>query len=188
MRRTTVAAVALTMLASTSVGAAAQMNMEEVPATFVTGIARMDGVPIEESGRITYEQTVAWSDPRLPSTLRVNATWYVYGTLPAGAEGEDPEIVAQQLVLVIDMHCLLDGLEGSWRGTGRGVEQGVGEDAARRYSTYVLVGEGAYAGMHLLLRGAPGHDADGPWDERYEGWLIETEVPPLSQAPTMPSG
>jgi acyl transferase domain-containing protein len=30
----------------------------------------------------------------------------------------------------------------------------------------------------FLLRGTPGHDANGPWDELYEGWIIESRLPP----------
>ena len=124
-----------------------------------------------------------WSDPRLPPTLRVNATWYVYGGVPEAPEGQDAAALADELVMVVQMNVLLDGTEGDWRGTGRAIEQGAETDPDRRYSTYVLTGDGAYEGMHLLLRGAPGHDANGPWDEQYEGWLVESEVPPLSEAP-----
>jgi hypothetical protein len=86
--------------------------------------------------------------------------------------------------MVVEMNVLLDGAEGSWHGTGRAIEQGAGTDPDRRHSTYVLEGEGAYEGMHALLRGVPGHDANGPWDEQYEGWIIEGPVPPPAGDPS----
>jgi hypothetical protein len=179
MRTKSMAAMALVLLLGASVGVSAQMNTEEIPATFVTGTAGEGGTATESEGTVVYEQVVDWSDPRLPSALRVNATWYVYGDVPAALEDQEPEVIDDYLVMVTEMNVLLDGSEGSWRGTGRAIEQGVGPDPDRHYSSYVLTGEGAYEGMHALLRGEPGHDANGPWDERYEGWIIEGEVPPL---------
>ena len=187
MRTTSIAVLTLAGLLGTSVGVTAQMNREEIPATFVTGTAGEGGIATEDEGQVVYEQIVDWSDPRLPSTLRVNATWYVYGDVSAGIEGQDPEALAD-VVMVVEMNCLLDGPEGSWRGTGRGIEQGAETDADKRYSYYVLTGDGAYEGMHALLRGAPGHDANGPWDEQYEGWIIESEVPPLPDPPVALGG
>jgi len=183
MRTTSFAALALVLLLGASVGVSAQMNSEEIPAAFVTGTAGEGGSATEDEGTVVYEQVVDWSDPRLPSTLRVNATWYVYGAVPAGLEDQEPDVIDDDVVMVTEMNVLLDGTEGSWRGIGRAIEQGAETDPDRRYSTYVLSGEGAYEGLHALLRGAPGHDADGPWDERYEGWIIEAEVPSLPEAP-----
>ncbi len=75
-------------------------------------------------------------------------------------------------------HCgqcgllLLEGADGSWRGTGRAVE-----DADDRFSQYALVGEGAYEGLYALIRGTPGMDTHGPWDHSYEGYIFEGELP-----------
>ena len=85
--------------------------------------------------------------------------------------------------MITEVNILLDGSEGDWSGTGRGIEQGAGNDPERHYSYYVLEGDGAYEGMHALLRGAPDHDNDGPWDERYEGWIIESGLPSLPEPP-----
>ncbi len=73
---------------------------------------------------------------------------------------------------------------GGWR---RPLDRQIGraiETAADRYGYYELTGEGAYAGLHALLRGTPGMDADGPWDEDYEGLILEGELP---RSPTQPS-
>ena len=183
MRTPSLALLAVALLIGATGSVAAQMNKEEVPAAFVTGTVT-DDTATEDEGRVTWEQTVEWSDPRLPPTLRAEAIWYIYGDVPAGLEDEEPEVIDDYLVMVTEMNVLLDGSEGSWRGTGRAIEQGVGTDPDRHYSYYVLEGDGAYDGMHALLRGAPGHDANGPWDEEYEGWVVESELPPLPELPS----
>jgi len=186
MRTWCVAVIALVLLISPTSAVAAPMNKEEIPATFVTGTV-IDDTAMEDEGRVVYEQTVDWSDPRLPPTLRVEAAWYVYGDVAAALErldaGEsEDDAFASGVVMVLEMNALLDGADGSWQGTGRAVE--AGDD---RYSYYVLTGDGAYEGFHALLRGTPGHDTDAPWDEAYEGWIIESALPPMPEAPE-PSG
>ena len=66
-------------------------------------------------------------------------------------------------------HLLL-GDEGSWRGTGRAL---LAEDT--RDSYYELVGEGAYEGLHLFLRGTTDAGAYAPWEVGYDGWIFEGE-------------
>lgn len=183
MRKISIAPIAALLLLGASVGVTAQMNTDEIPAVFVTGTV-VDGDATEEEGIVAYEQTVEWSDPRLPPTLRVNGTWYVYGEVPAGLEEAGPEALVDMGVMVTEMNMLLDGPEGSWRGTGRALEWSPDPDPDRHYSYYVLTGEGDYEGMHALLRGAPDHDANGPWDEEYEGWIIESGLPPLAEPPS----
>jgi hypothetical protein len=185
MRAPWVAILTVVLLIGATGSVNAQMNKEEVPAVFVTGTVT-DDTATENEGRATWEQTVEWSDPRLPPTLKAEATWFIYGSVPADLEEEEVEleVIEEYLVMVTEMNVLLDGSEGSWRGTGRAIEQGAGTDPDRHYSYYVLEGDGVYDGMHALLRGAPGHDADGPWDEEYEGWIIESELPPLPELPT----
>ena len=121
---------------------------------FVTGTV-VDGDATDDEGIVAYEETVEWSDPRLPPTLRVNGAWYVYGEVPEGLEELGPEALTDMGVMVTEMNVLLYGPEGSWRGTGRALEWSPDPDPDRHYSYYVLTGEGAYEGMHALLRGAP---------------------------------
>jgi hypothetical protein len=187
MRTSCVAIITLVLLIGSAGVVAATMNKEEIPATFVTGTV-IDDAATEDEGRVVYEQTVDWSDSRLPSTLQVEGAWYLYGDVTAALEridaGEsEDDAFASGVVMVVEMNVLLDGDEGSWRGTGRGIEQGAETDPDRRYSYYVLSGDGAYEGFHALLRGTPGHDADGPWDEEYEGWIIESPLPLLPDSP-----
>ena len=185
MRTPCAVVVAVTLLLGTTGPVAAQINKETVPAVYVTGTATND-TATEDEGTVVYEQTVEWSDPRLPPTLRAEGAWYLYGDVPPGLEDEEVtvEAIEDYFVMVTEVNVLLDGSEGSWHGTGRALEQGSGPDPDLRYSYYVLEGDGAYEGMHALLRGAPGHDADGPWDEEYEGWIVESGLPPLPGPPT----
>ena len=183
MRTPCAVVIVLTLLLATTGTVTAQMNKEAVPAVFVTGTVT-DDTATEDEGTVVYEQAVAWSDPRLPPTLRAEGAWYIYGDVPPGLEDEETEAIEDYLVMVTEVKVLLDGPEGSWHGSGRAIEQGVGPDPDRHYSYYVLEGDGAYQGMHALLRGAPGHDANGPWDELYEGWIIESGLPPLPGLPS----
>ena len=183
MRTLGVLAVAVALVFGSAGAVAAQMNDEAIAAAFVTGTV-VDDSTTEDEGRVTWEQTVEWSDPRLPPTLRAEAAWYVYGDVMTVVErheaglGEEEAFADIDLVMVVEMNVLLDGPEGDWQGSGRGIE------ADDRYSYYMLEGDGAYEGMNVLLRGTPGHDANGPWDELYEGWIIESELPPPPGSPT----
>jgi hypothetical protein len=182
MRTSFVAIISLVLIIGSTSAVMAQLNKDEVPAAFVTGYVTVDNA-VEDEGHVVYEQTVDWSDPRLPPTLKVEGAWYLYGDVTTALEridaGEsEDDAWATGVVMVVEVNVLLDGDEGSWQGTGRGIE------ADDRYSYYVLEGDDAYEGMHVLLRGTPGHDANGPWDELYEGWIIETKLPPLPGSPT----
>ena len=185
MRTSCAVVIAVTLLLGTTGPVAAQMNREAVRAVFVTGTVVGDTAATEDEGRATWEQTVEWSDPRLPPTLEVEGAFYHNAHVPPELEGEEVgvEAIADYFVSVTEMNVLLDGSEGHWHGTGRAIKQGYGPDPERHYSYYVLEGDGAYEDMHALLRGAPDHDPDGPWDEQYEGWIIESEVPPLPGPP-----
>lgn len=183
MRTPGLAVIVLALLIGSASAATAQMNTEEIPAAFVTGTV-VDGDATADDGTVVYAQIVEWSDPRHPPELKAEATWYVYGDATTvlerheGGLGEEEAFAGLDLVMVADMNVLLDGADGNWLGTGRGVE--AGDD---RYSYYVLEGDGVYAGLHALLRCPPGHDANGPWDELYEGWIIESPLPPLPEPP-----
>ena len=114
---------------------------------------------MREAGHV-LQQRVAWSDPRLPSEHWIRVDLAIY-------EG-DPEarMMTQQ-----SSHLLL-GDEGSWRGTGRVVWS-----EEERDSYYELIGEDAYEGLHLFLRGTTGADATAPWETGYDGWMFEGEPP-----------
>lgn len=73
---------------------------------------------------------------------------------------------------------LLEDEAGRWQGTGRWVNGG-----GERYSFYVLIGEGAYAGLYALLHGVTPAGAEGPWDLAYEGYIFEAEMLPFPDGP-----
>jgi hypothetical protein len=124
--------------------------------------ASEEGDVIIEEGHV-YQQRIEWSDPRLPAEHWVRMDLEIHDeSAPNG-------------VMTVQTSHLLTDSEGTWRGTGRAFET-----EHDRYSYYELVGEGAYEGLHALLRGTPGRDAHGPWDLEYEGWIIEG---PLTQFP-----
>jgi hypothetical protein len=170
-----VAIITVALLAGSAVGVAGQSEGEAPTFTFVTGKVMKDSSPQDDreetwmDGSVVHvlgwrvERSIDWSDPRLPSEMvsRMNVDTYL-------AEDDIVQTFAETY--------RLEGSEGVWTGTGRALAMEHGHEADW---LMVLTGEGAYEGMHALLRGEPGHDANGPWDERYEGWIIEGEVPPL---------
>lgn len=121
-----------------------------------------EGVPL------LVEQVVAWSDPRLPAEQWLNVDYYLVTKLPESPEG----------AMAVTASLLLVGPDGTWRGSGRAVE-----DDADRYSFYELSGEGAYEGLFAFLRGAPGTDVHGPWDQSYEGYIFEGDALAIPEAP-----
>lgn len=169
--RTATATLTGALIASLLVGpSAAVLGQSEATAssTHVTGTvieqtryesddvsASQAGDVMREEGHI-YKQRVDWSDPRLP------AEHWVRMDLAIHDEGSEDGVMTVQT-----SHLLTDS-DGAWRGTGRALET-----ETDRYSYYELIGEGAYEGLHALLRGTPGKDAHGPWDLEYDGWIFE---------------
>ncbi len=159
----------------------AEQDEEPAPVTFVTGTVVeqydhpgantiVEGPPHEVGGWLVgaesygvIEQVIEWSDPRLPSQHWMNMN-LAFILDPREAQGPPEGAMA------VTTSNLLEGPEGSWRGTGRAVE---GLD--HRYSLYELTGEGAYDGLWAVLRMTPGADASGPLDHSYEGYIFETD-------------
>ena len=160
------------LLAALSVSVAAQEDEQEPStttyATHVTGVA----VPTPEGDSYlmegdSYAGEMDWSDPRLPShfVYRVNAE-AVPGIEPDGSGG----------AVRIAWQVRLEGLEGSWSGTGHSLawmsalsDPGVQSDDARtEVSLLLLDGEGAYEGLSAWLTGPRDGDAAD-----YEGFIFE---------------
>jgi hypothetical protein len=169
--------VSICLLAGLSVVASAQDEVPTSP-TAVSGTVteawgHTDGAGAEQAfaddfiiGRgIVEHQEIAWSDPRLPSTHWMRFDYLIF-------DADEPD-----LVMIVTSSHLLEGEEGSWRGTGRALEWGLDE----RSATYELVGDGAYEGLYLLLQRTPGPDTHGPWDESYEGYIFEGALPAFPQ-------
>jgi hypothetical protein len=115
------------------------------------------------------EQTVEWSDARLPPrhwmTLSYHSIWE--GTA-------DPE----GAMTTVTSH-LLEDESGRWTGQGRFVR-----DGDERFSFYTLIGEGAYEGLYALLRGTPVAEGQAAHDLGFEGFIFEGELPGFPLAPT----
>jgi len=185
LRISLVGMVILGLVASLSVAASAQED-EPAPVTFVTGtvVEQFDHpgpsdleegppdsvrgwwVSAESYGLI--EQVIEWSDPRLPSRhwMNLDLTFVMK---------ESPELEG---ALAVTTSNLLEGPEGSWRGTGRAIE-----DLDDRYSLYEFTGEGVYEGLWAVLRVTPGMDTSGPWDHSYEGYIFEADPMVLPAPP-----
>ena len=173
------AMVILALAGGLSVTIAAQDDGEAPSATHVTGTrlsTSMTSEPEEwEDGDVHYwrgvqtERIVEWSDPRLPSRVMFhsNGNWHVLGDGAVGAFA-----VAVRLV----------GEDGEWAGTEYALmapESSVG--------LYVLTGSGAYEGLWAMLEGSlvvdadgdPVVDADNQVMSIYDGYIFESEMPPM---------
>ena len=128
------------------------------------------GYRIAIGGPQLIEQTVEWSDPRLPAKQWMTLSYHNVSEL---AEG--PESV---VVTIVTTH-LLEDESGRWTGQGRFVA-----DADERFSLYTLSGEGAYEGFHALLRGAPDAESAAWHDLSFEGYIVEGDLPIVPLAPT----
>lgn len=167
-RMTFTAAIALTLVSGSAISVATQAAD---PVTFVTGTrvqnAEADAgtfVPGEGVGHIEgirHEQTIEWSDPRLPS-LRI---------VTSNADVIEPEAPA---AVPFSSVVLLDGDHGSWTGTAVGYFEGAFGDFM---GTNMLVGHGEYEGLSAVLYESPATDAEGV--TVFEGIIFEGTMPAL---------
>ena len=180
LRLSVTGTVMLALLGALSLAVVAQDDVDVPSATHVTGTqlssSSMTAEPVEwEDGDVHYwrdvqtERTVEWSDPRLPSRFLkdANANWHVLGDGAVGAFA-----VAVRLV----------GEDGDWAGTEYALmapESSVG--------LYVLTGSGAYEGLWAMLEGSlvvdadgnPVVDADNAVMSIFDGYIFESELPPM---------
>ncbi|MEX1336000.1 MAG: hypothetical protein AB1Z66_11935, partial [Candidatus Limnocylindrales bacterium] len=172
--------VFLAWLAGSAAIAAAPV--EPAPVTFVTGTVAevygynegdLDGteaLALGEPDLVSYDlrghevttesgfvrEVVEWSDPRLPADLWMTARYTLIW------KGEDPNTLDGAINLA--WRLLLQDEVGSWRGTGRKLN-----DGNERHGLYTLTGEGAYAGLSAVLHEVIPADAYGPWPRGFEG-------------------
>jgi len=182
LRMPFVGMVILALVGGLSVTVSAQGDDEALTVTHVTGkqsSMSMTSEPQEwEDGDVLYrrglgtERTVEWSDPRLPSRLLAdtNENWHVSGDGAAGGGTSAVRLV---------------GEEGDWAGTGYGLIDTL--DPESSVGLFVLAGEGAYEGLWVMLVrslvvDADGNlviDADNQVTSVYEGYIYESELPPM---------
>ena len=115
-----------------------------------------------------FQQSVEWSDPRLPAehwyTMRYQMIW---------------DFDAEKGAVTTTTNHLLEDEVGGWLGSGRFVQSGGATD---EYGFYMLEGQGAYEGLYALLHETSASErmiGVGPYGLAYEGYIFEAE--PLSQ-------
>lgn len=169
-RITLTAAIALALVAGSTLGAVAHAAE---PVTFVTG-TRVENteadpgtfIPADGVGHvegIIHEQTIEWSDPRLPALRLVTSN----------ADIIRPEAPA---AIPFTSSVRLEGADGSWTGTAVGYFEGAFGDFV---GTNTLVGHGAYEGLSAILYESPATDLEGA--TVFEGIIFEGAVPTLPQ-------
>lgn len=109
--------------------------------------------------------TVAWSDPRLPTAMRIQQDAALHhGDMSSYDDWMWLHAVAARL----------DGPDGYWTGSGHGV---IGSDGKQGYM--VLTGGGGYAGLSALLDVSwTASDVDEDVIE-FDGWLFESPLPSM---------
>ena len=178
--RTVLAGTVFFVLAVGTAGIAVAQDDGDAPsATHVTGTqlsTSMTSEPEEwEDGDVHYwrgvqtERTVEWSDPRLPSRFLydTNANWHALGDGAVGAFAVTVRLV---------------GEDGDWAGTEYALV-----DPESSVGLYVLTGSGAYEGLWAMLEGSlvvdadgnPVIDADNQVTSIYDGYIFESEMPPM---------
>lgn len=179
------------MLGSMSLVAVAQDEGDGAAATHVTGAVTANRTVVSPNWRQTdedislhisayggvYERDMEWSDPRLPSLMRVSENWDLYEVA-----GSDEVSAALSLML----NLRLDGHDGAWTGA----IYALAEETGDRYPQTVLMildGEGAYEGLSAIFRGVfdepPAQGEEPAWD----GYIFEGPLTPMPEAPEPPA-
>ncbi len=111
------------------------------------------------------EWTVEWSDPRLPPKMWHRIDFEGYG-------GDEPDGGVTPYATSV----LLQGDDGSWAGTGRGVGYDDG------FVQTVLVGEGAYEGLYAILDRTDSILPDGSAHRDFVGFIFGGIFHDISQS------
>ena len=123
---------------------------------------------VEHQPGSTVTYTMEWSDPRLPGTMLTHENIVLHhGDLTS----------YDDWMLMWSEAAQGEGPDGAWVETGRGF---MGPDGA--HGLAVLTGEGAYLGLTALFAVEPG---DGTLD--FDGFIFESELPPMPDVPEPPS-
>ena len=176
LRLSLVGTVILVLLGALG-GAVLAQDPEKATWTHVTGIAQEEewigDTPDDPAhrwdGSVEYipgssgSYTVEWSDPRLPTTMRIEQDAMVHhGDLTS----------YDDWMYLAAFTARLDGPEGAWGGSGYGV---IGTDGQLGHA--VLEGEGAYEGLSALLNATwTGEDYT---TIEFDGWVLESALPSM---------
>jgi hypothetical protein len=129
-----------------------------------------------------YEYDVDWSDPRLPSLMRVAENWDFFGL----AENTSPDVNGAISVMG---NVRLEGPDGAWTGMKYGLLEET--KPVERYpgpEMIILSGEGAYEGLSAMLSRTYDEPPAAGAFETYEGYILHGELPPMPEAPEPSAG
>ena len=192
LRLSLVGAVILVLMSSMSLVTLAQEDDDGVAATHVTGTTSSGNRTIHRAtyeiaddfshntgyGGV-YERDVEWSDPRLPSLMRLSENWDFYGI-----GGSDEINGAISLVQSVR----LDGPDGAWTGTAYGLlEETKPVETYPQTVLLILEGEDAYAGLSAMLRTVYDEPPAGGEIPDWEGYIFEGGMTPIPEAPEPPA-
>jgi hypothetical protein len=188
LRLSLVGTVILVLLGGISLVTLAQDDGDGIAATHVTGT--MVGVErLKASGSNTSaddfshmtgygavaERDMEWSDPRLPSLMRVSANWDRYGVVERDGVGAAFSQVQS---------IRLDGSDGAWTGTVYGLlEETTQSETYPQTVLMVLEGEGAYEGLSAMLRSTYEEPPAFPGIADWEGYIFEGPMTPIPEPP-----
>jgi hypothetical protein len=164
---------------------------DEARATYVTGTA-MPGnrtVHVATHSRITnlappftdtggvYERDVTWSDPRLPSLMRIAENWSFYPV-----EDRDGIDGAMQYV----QRIRLDGPDGSWTGPGYALVEEIPDGHYPQTVLMILEGQQAYEGLSAMLRATYDEPPEAGEIPSWDGYIFEGELTAMPDPPEAP--
>ena len=196
MRALKAMAVAAALLALVGWSSAAVMAQDEedeaVAATHVTGTttAERNVSPPTYTGGYGYahntgyggvwERDIDWSDPRLPSLMRLSDNWDWYSV------GDTSDEINGAISLVQNVR--LDGPDGTWTGTAYGLlEETKPVETYPQTLLMVLQGEGAYEGLSAMLRPTYEEPPGFGTVPDLEGYIFEGGMTPIPEAPEPPA-
>ena len=163
---------------------------DEAGATYVTGtstgnrtvhVATHSNItnpspPYTSSGGV-YERDVAWSDPRLPSLMRIAENWSFYPV-----EDRDDIDGAMQFV----QHIRLDGPDGAWTGPCYALVEETPDEHYPQTVLMILEGQGAYEGLSAMLRATYDEPPAAGEIPSWDGYIFEGALTAMPEPPEPP--
>jgi hypothetical protein len=169
---------------------------EVVGATHVTGAS--EGYRMVSEGSMSWtdagasfrgevqEREVEWSDPRLPSSMRLSQNLDYYALATDVEDGAAPLDVLRETVggvISLAQNVRLEDADGAWTGTIHGLLE---ETMVGRYPQTVLMvleGEGAYAGLSAMFTTTYEEPPAQRQVPDWVGYILEGEMTPVPEPP-----
>lgn len=116
----------------------------------------------------TYEHDIQWSDPRLPSLMRIHENLNAYS------------LTDELGVYSWASSIRLEGDEGAWSGTEYGMGQDSAEGLVLQPRMMLLTGEGAYDGLSAVLQ-RQAEVVSGESSPVFEGYVFGGGLPTMPE-------